>query len=103
MADAKDGDVALIINAGSDAGFRMARDLLGSGYRVAVTDRRATELSRIVHGYSASRVLALAADITDQAQLRRVLRRTRERFGRIDVVLRAGESSAPERPLNIAS
>jgi NADP-dependent 3-hydroxy acid dehydrogenase YdfG len=103
MQNSHTGDVALVVDAGTDAGYELARELLGAGYRVAVTSRHATELARVVHGYSSSRVLAMAADIGDPAQFQRLIRRIQDRFGRVDLILRAGDSSKTEHPLGIAS
>jgi hypothetical protein len=83
------GDVVLVVNAGTDAGYQIARDLLRAGYRVAATSRHAAELTRIMHGYSPSRVLTIAADTGDPTQVRLLINRIRSRFGRIDVVMRA--------------
>jgi hypothetical protein len=85
MQNSDTGDVALVVNEGTDAGYELARELLRMGYRVAVTGRHATELARIMHGYSASRVLALVADISDPAQFQRVIRRIRNQFCTIDL------------------
>jgi NAD(P)-dependent dehydrogenase (short-subunit alcohol dehydrogenase family) len=71
------GPVVLVLNAGSDAGFRIARDLLQGGHRVAISSRRTTDLARIVHGYPSSQVLAVAADPDDPTQMSRLLARVR--------------------------
>jgi NADP-dependent 3-hydroxy acid dehydrogenase YdfG len=88
------GDVVLVLNAGSDAGFQIARDLLDSGCRVAVTGRQATALTRIVHGYGWGRVLAVAADTSDPVQVQRLMNRVQSRFGRIDSIVHAVEAGA---------
>ena len=75
------GKVALILNAGTDAGSQLARNLLRDGYRVAISSRHATDLARIMHGYPCTRVLAVAADPDDPAQPGRLLARVRDYFG----------------------
>jgi NAD(P)-dependent dehydrogenase (short-subunit alcohol dehydrogenase family) len=113
------GDVVLVLNAGSDAGFQIARDLLDSGCRVAVTGRQATALARIVHGYGWGQVLAVAADTSDPVQVQRLMNRVESRFGRIDSIVHAVEAgtgptqarvlrmvpsnTTATRPLDIAS
>ena len=95
MADSSSksgGRVVLVVNAGSEAGSRVARRLLGQGYRVAVTDRNMINLVRILHGHGASRVFAVAADLNDPWQVERLLVRVAERFGRIDSFVSADES-----------
>jgi NAD(P)-dependent dehydrogenase (short-subunit alcohol dehydrogenase family) len=82
------GEVVLVVNAGEDAGHQIASALLHDGYRVAVTGRHATQLSRIVHGHSTERVMAVAADTEDRRQVEELLRRVERRFGRpIDAVI----------------
>ncbi|HKV19689.1 MAG TPA: SDR family NAD(P)-dependent oxidoreductase [Mycobacterium sp.] len=84
------GEVALVMNAGTDSGFRIARELVHSGYRVAVSGRQAMQLTRIVAGLSASRVRAIAADPTDKSQVAKLVRRVESGFGQqIAVVVRA--------------
>ena len=73
--------VVVVLNAGTEDGGRLARELLRDGYRVAISSRHATDLARIMHGYPASRVLAVAADSDDPAQLTRLLARVRHYFG----------------------
>ena len=75
------GEVVVVLNAGSEAGRRLAGKLLRDGYRVAISSRHATDLARIMHGYPASRVLAVAADPDDPNQLSRLLARARDYFG----------------------
>ncbi|MGE2691927.1 SDR family NAD(P)-dependent oxidoreductase [Mycolicibacterium pulveris] len=83
-------EVVLVMNAGTESGYRTARDLLRRGYRVAVTDRSATRLARILTGISATQVLAIAADPTDNGQLERIVEKAEHVFGRrIDMVIDA--------------
>jgi len=83
-------EVALVMNAGTDAGFRIARSLLQAGYRVAVTGRHVTHLTRIIQGHSPARVLAIAADPTDWTQVTKLIDRVETGFERrIDLVVQA--------------
>jgi short subunit dehydrogenase len=90
-SQSSDADVALVINAEADAGHRTAQLLLQAGYRVVVTARQAAGLTRILHGHSASRVVAFAVDTSDSAQVQRLFRRAQDRFGRIDLVVRPND------------
>jgi NAD(P)-dependent dehydrogenase (short-subunit alcohol dehydrogenase family) len=81
-----EGATFLVLHAGSDRGYRVARDLLRAGCRVAVTSRCATDLARILHGYPAHRVLAIAAE---ESQLPRVISRVEARWGAINAVIDA--------------
>lgn len=74
-------EIIVITHADTDNGFALAGELLAAGHRIAVTARHPASLSRILLGQSADRLIAIAADIDDSAQLDGVLRRTRARFG----------------------
>jgi NAD(P)-dependent dehydrogenase (short-subunit alcohol dehydrogenase family) len=84
-----DDRVVLITHAGSDVGYRLARELLRSGCRVAVTSRHTTDLTRILHGYNGNQVFAVAAITDDQRQYEQLLRRVRGRFGHVDSMIDA--------------
>jgi NAD(P)-dependent dehydrogenase (short-subunit alcohol dehydrogenase family) len=73
--------IVLVLDAGTEAGSRLARKLLRDGHRVAISSRLATDLVPIMHGHPASRVLAVAADPDDPAQLTRLHARVRDYFG----------------------
>jgi NADP-dependent 3-hydroxy acid dehydrogenase YdfG len=85
--------VVLVLDGDTDAGFTLARNLLADGCRVVVTARQAGQLVRVMHGYPAERVLALAADTTNRDQWSRVVERTMQRFGRLDTVIRAEDAT----------
>jgi len=85
--------VALVLDGDTDAGYRMARTLLADGCRVAVTGRHPGDVVRVMHGYPADQVLAIAADVTDQRQWNRVTEQVRDRFGRIDTVIRVEDTA----------
>jgi short-subunit dehydrogenase involved in D-alanine esterification of teichoic acids len=76
----------LVLHAGSDRGYRLARDLLEAGSRVAVTSRYATDIARILHGYPAEQVLTIAAD---ESQLNQVINRVESRWGRVNAIIDA--------------
>ena len=73
--------VVLVLDGDTDAGYRMARKLLGDGCRVAVVARHPGDVVRVMHGYPVDRVIAIAADVTDQRQWSRVIERVIARFG----------------------
>jgi NAD(P)-dependent dehydrogenase (short-subunit alcohol dehydrogenase family) len=85
--------VVLVLDGDTDAGYRLARNLLDLGRRVAVVARHAGDAVRIMHGHSADRVMVIAADTTDERQWSRVTERVRQRFGRLDTVVHAGHAS----------
>jgi short-subunit dehydrogenase involved in D-alanine esterification of teichoic acids len=88
----------VIFNAGADVGCRLARRHLEAGHRVVITSAHATDLPRVMHGFGADQLLAIAADMDDERQRQRVMFRARERFGRIDeVVDTRADVAAPAR------
>jgi NAD(P)-dependent dehydrogenase (short-subunit alcohol dehydrogenase family) len=88
--------VVLVLDGDTDAGYRMARKLLADGCRVAVIGRHPDAVVRVMHGHPADRVFAIAADTTDQRQWNRVTEAVRDRFGRLDTVIRAEGSGVSE-------
>lgn len=89
------GDVVLIRHAGTDTGYRLAREFLQSGRRVVVTSRYTTDLTRILHGYGADQVLALAADLDEARQREEVLARAATRLGQVAMVV-DGRTGRPD-------
>lgn len=79
--------VAVVLDAGTDAGCAAARRLLADGHRVVVTGRKAGALVGITHGYSADQVYAVAADTEDRQQLDELLARAHARLGRVDMIV----------------
>ncbi|MUL47347.1 SDR family oxidoreductase [Mycobacterium sp. CBMA293] len=83
----KQSIVAVVLDAGTEAGLATAHSLLADGHRVVVTARQPGALVRITHGYPADLVYAVAADTRDRAQFDQVLALTRARFGRVDMIV----------------
>ncbi|WP_285113700.1 SDR family NAD(P)-dependent oxidoreductase [Leifsonia sp. fls2-241-R2A-40a] len=73
---------------GSSRGFGRALVVaaLQAGDRVAATARRPEQLDDLVAEYG-DRILPLALDVTDPARAGEALRETRDRFGRVDVIV----------------
>lgn len=89
--------VVLVVDADTDDGYRIARELLCAGCRVTATAHCPADLVRIMHGYGADRVLAVAADMHDDKQRQRVIARVERQFGHIDAMLCARLSRCPQR------
>ena len=84
-----EGRVALIPGGGGAIGSAIAAALAGAGARVAVvdvTDERAEAAAATIRATGAE-VLALGADVTQEADCERVVAATVERFGRLDIVV----------------
>jgi NAD(P)-dependent dehydrogenase (short-subunit alcohol dehydrogenase family) len=83
------GAVALVSGAGSGIGRATALRLARDGAAVAVADideDGARETARLIEG-AAGRALPLRADVTDEDDVRRMIGRAREGFGRLDIVV----------------
>ncbi len=86
--------VAIVTGAGSGIGRAAARTLLDAGYRVALAGRRREALAGAAG--DAEGTLVVPADISREQDVRALFERTRERFGRVDVVFNnAGSFGRP--------
>jgi ribitol 2-dehydrogenase len=86
MASMLSGKVAIITGASSGIGAAAARALVREGCRVALAARSAERLGALAAELGAE-ALAVAADVTSGADVARLVGATRERFGRIDILL----------------
>ncbi|HHW2725839.1 TPA: SDR family NAD(P)-dependent oxidoreductase, partial [Pseudomonas aeruginosa] len=74
--------VALVSGAAQGIGLGVVRRLLEEGARVVAVDR-----SELVHELAGDACLCLTADLERYAECQRVLERTLERFGRLDILV----------------
>jgi len=84
-----EGRVALVTGGSSGLGVAFARGLARAGANVVVTARRQElidQTAEMLRGYGV-RSLAVAADITDDAQFEGVFARTVEEFGKLDILV----------------
>ena len=94
------GRVALVTGAGSGIGKAAALELLKEGYRVALAGRRRERLDETASESAAGdRVLVVPTDVADPAAVRTLFAKTREAFGRLDVLFNNAGRSAPGIPL----
>jgi NAD(P)-dependent dehydrogenase (short-subunit alcohol dehydrogenase family) len=93
--------VALVTGAGTGIGKASALALLNDGYRVVLAGRRREALAHVVSeaGSSAARALVAPTDVTDPAAVEALFSRTRESFGRLDVLFNNAGAGAPAVPL----
>jgi NAD(P)-dependent dehydrogenase (short-subunit alcohol dehydrogenase family) len=85
------GRVALVTGGGGAIGSAIAEALAGAGARVAVSGRTAATLDAAVERIRAagSEGLAVAGDVTDEADVDRMLAEATGRLGPIDIVVNA--------------
>jgi len=94
--------IALVTGAGSGIGRACAIALLNAGYRVVLAGRRAPALQQTIDeaGAAGSRALAVPTDVTDPASVRALFDRTREAFGRLDLLFNNAGIGAPAVPMD---
>ena len=78
--------VWFITGCSTGFGRSLAEAVLARGWRAVVTARDAARVADLVAG-SGERGLALSLDVTDAAQVAAAVDATRQRFGRIDVLV----------------
>jgi NAD(P)-dependent dehydrogenase (short-subunit alcohol dehydrogenase family) len=93
----KQGKIALVTGAGSGIGGAAALALLREGYSVVLAGRRVEALAQTVSaaGPAGARALAVATDVSDPASVQALFEKTKETFGRLDVLFNNAGSNVP--------
>ena len=89
--------VAVVTGAGSGIGRAAALALLQEGYVVSLAGRRAAALDETVRqaGAAGARALPVVTDVTDPDAVAALFARTRERFGRVDLLFNNAGTGTP--------
>jgi NAD(P)-dependent dehydrogenase (short-subunit alcohol dehydrogenase family) len=89
--------VAIITGAGSGVGRAVAIAFLKDGYRTVLAGRRADALEETIKlsGAPAEQALAVPTDVTKQDSVRALFAKTKDRFGRLDVLFNNAGVNAP--------
>jgi len=93
--------VALVTGAGSGIGRAASVALQGEGYNVVLAGRRQSELE-ITAGMAKAgggRMLPVATDVSDPAQIAALFAKARAEFGRLDVLFNNAGMGAPAIPM----
>ena len=94
------GRVAIVTGAGTGIGKAAALALLAEGWSVAFAGRRAEMLQQaIAEAPARDRALAVQADVGKQDSVRNLFARTKERFGRLDLLFNNAGGGAPAVPM----
>ena len=94
------GKVALVTGAGSGIGKAAALALLQEGYAVVLAGRRKDVLESVAREAKPdARALAVPTDVGDPTSVRALFARTKEAFGRLDVLFNNAGIGAPAGPL----
>ena len=93
--------VAIVTGAGTGIGKAAALALLRDGYRVALAGRRKELLEQAVKdaGAAGDRALAVPTDVGDPQSVRILFARTKDAFGRLDLLFNNAGINAPGIPL----
>jgi NAD(P)-dependent dehydrogenase (short-subunit alcohol dehydrogenase family) len=89
--------VAIVTGAGTGIGKAVALAFLKDGYRVALAGRRSEPLEQAIAEAGASKAAALAipTDVANPASVANLFARTKEAYGRLDVVFNNAGVGAP--------
>jgi len=91
---------AIVTGAGTGIGKAVALALLKDGYRVALAGRRKEPLDlAIAEAGAGSRALAVPTDVSEPTQVGALFAKTRETFGRVDLLFNNAGVNAPGIPL----
>jgi NAD(P)-dependent dehydrogenase (short-subunit alcohol dehydrogenase family) len=95
------GKTAIITGSGSGIGRAAALALLREGWSVVLAGRRPDALEHTVAeaGSAVGRALAVPGDVSDPASVRALFEKTKETFGRLDLLFNNAGIGAPPVPL----
>ena len=93
--------VAIVTGAGTGVGRAVALALLQDGYSVVLAGRRQEPLEATAQGITGRepRTLVAPTDVTDPSSVKHLFARTKEVFGRLDLLFNNAGIGAPSVPL----
>src|SRR5882672_305981 len=91
--------VAIVTGAGTGVGRAAALALAKAGYAVVLAGRRKDKLEGVAKEAAGARCLVVPTDVADPAAIKALFARTREAFGRLDVLFNNAGIGAPAMPL----
>ena len=93
--------VAIVTGAGTGIGKAVTLAFLKNGYRVALAGRRQEPLTAVVKaaGADGSRAIVVPTDVGDPDLVRNLFARTKQAFGRLDVLFNNAGTGAPAIPM----
>jgi NAD(P)-dependent dehydrogenase (short-subunit alcohol dehydrogenase family) len=99
MSDSSSKKVAIVTGAGSGIGRAVAVALAREGYRVGLAGRRSAELEQTAAQAPADSCLPIVTDVSDPRAVEALFTRTRERWGRLDLLFNNAGFGTPALPL----
>ena len=91
--------IAMVTGAGSGIGRAVALSLAAEGYAVVLAGRRQEALDETAGLAGGADCLAVSTDVGDPASVENLFARTRERYGRLDVLFNNAGTGAPAVPM----
>ena len=93
--------VALVTGAGAGIGRAAAKALLQGGYQVVLAGRNLEKLQKAISDIGGNDIncLAVACDVGNPEQVKKLFSATKQKFGRIDVVFNNAGLGAPAIPM----
>src|SRR3981081_33249 len=91
--------IAIVTGAGTGVGRAAALALLKGGYAVVLAGRRKEMLDAVAKEGGGAKSLVVPTDIADPAAIKALFAKTKEAFGRLDVVFHNEGIGAPAMPL----
>ncbi len=93
--------IALVTGAGSGIGRQVAIALCEAGYAITLAGRREDPLreTAALAGESGSRTLVVPTDVSEPSSVNALFHKTREEFGRLDVLFNNAGVNAPGIPM----
>ena len=85
--------VALVLAASKGLGKASALALSAEGTKVVISSRNAEELNKTaaeIRQHTGNEVIAIPADVSDGEQIKALIKKTADTFGRIDILLNNG-------------
>lgn len=78
--------IVLITGASSGIGAATVDKIVSAGHKAVITARSADKLTKIADRWGTDKVLAVTADVSKLNQIKNVVEKAKQKFGRIDVV-----------------
>ncbi|HZQ52806.1 MAG TPA: SDR family oxidoreductase [Bryobacteraceae bacterium] len=94
----KDNKIAIVTGAGSGIGRAVSVALSAAGYSVVLAGRRAAELKQTAGLAQAGRLVPFPTDVTDPESVHALFAKTKELFGRLDLLFNNAGTGAPAVP-----
>jgi NAD(P)-dependent dehydrogenase (short-subunit alcohol dehydrogenase family) len=91
--------VALVTGAGTGIGKAVALALARDGYAVVLAGRRADKLEETAKEAGNARTLSVPTDVSDPESIRALFAKTKENFGRLDLLFNNAGIGAPAVPI----